>query len=172
MTVYFVRHGAVENPRKIKYGRLPGFPLSDVGRQEVQQAAVGLMGKGIEAIYASPLQRTRETTFLINAQLKVPIFFDDLLLEMAVGRYEGRPEALYVAEKGWLKDGETLAECGERVIRFLEKIKSEARYKVIAAVSHEGPVVMALLHLAGRTVDEYASVNFPTGGCLTLNYGD
>jgi len=38
--VHVVRHGEVENPKKILYGRLPGYRLSELGVQMAKVAAV------------------------------------------------------------------------------------------------------------------------------------
>lgn len=170
MTVYFVRHGAVENPRKIEYGRLPGFPLSETGWEEAEKTARQLTGKGIEAIYASPLLRTRQTAEIINEKLKVPLFYDDLLLEFDLGKYTGIAKEEYTRRELWREAAETLEEAGHRLLRFLEKIKKEGRFRTLAVVSHEVPVVMALLNLAGKTADDYPTIKFPTGGCLKLEY--
>lgn len=170
MTVYFIRHGAVANPQKIIYGRLPGFPLSPVGRKEAVQAALQLTGQGIEVIYASPLWRTKQTAEIVNEKLKVPLFYDDLLLEFDSGRYEGIGDEEYKRRELWREGGETLAAAGDRVLHFLQKIKKEGRYQTLAVVSHEAPVVMALLNLAGKTEDAYGSIKFPTGGILKLEY--
>lgn len=170
MTVYFIRHGAVENPQKIEYGRLPGFPLSELGRQEAAKAAGQLMDKGIEVVYASPLLRTRQTAEVIQKKLNVPLFYDTLLLEFDAGQDAGMSEAEYNQRGLWRKALETLEEAGNRIRRFLEKVKKEDRFRTLAVVSHESPVVMAFLHLAGKTEDAYDSIKFPTGGCLKLEY--
>ena len=61
--VHLVRHGEVYNPQRVLYGRLPNFRLSDDGRAMAQQAAdhVKRLGRPVTALYASPLQRTRES---------------------------------------------------------------------------------------------------------------
>ncbi|MDP9227152.1 MAG: histidine phosphatase family protein, partial [Actinomycetota bacterium] len=37
-TIHLVRHGQVENPKGVIYGRLPGFHLSERGLQEAASA--------------------------------------------------------------------------------------------------------------------------------------
>lgn len=61
--LHFVRHGEVFNPQKVLYGRLPGFGLSDLGRQMAKAAAQTLMDQGVsvEKLLVSPLQRTKES---------------------------------------------------------------------------------------------------------------
>ena len=170
MLVYFVRHGNVENPKGLKYGRLPGVPLSEVGQGEIKKIAAELVDKNIEVIYSSPLLRTKQSAELIEAKLKVPLLFDDRLLEFDCGQYQGMSEKEYRERELWRSGGETLKQSGDRVIDFLNFVKRENKYKTIAVVSHEDPIIMAILNLAGKTVAEYDSISLPTGGCIRFEF--
>ncbi|MDE0546173.1 histidine phosphatase family protein [Microbacterium sp. C7(2022)] len=61
--LHLVRHGEVYNPRRVLYGRLPGFRLSDDGRQMARSAAeyIQTLDRPVTALVCSPLQRTRES---------------------------------------------------------------------------------------------------------------
>lgn len=61
--LHLVRHGEVYNPQRVLYGRLPNFRLSDDGRRMARSAAEHIrdLGRPVTALYASPLQRTRES---------------------------------------------------------------------------------------------------------------
>lgn len=170
MLVYFVRHGEVENPESIKYGRLPGFPLSEVGREEIGKTAAELVDKNIKVIYSSSLLRTKQSAELIETKLKVPLYFDDRLLEFDCGQYQGISEKEYKEKELWRFGGETLEQSGDRIIDFLNFVKSENKYKTIAVVSHEGPIVMALLNRTGKAVDDYDSIKLPTGGIIKYTF--
>ncbi len=56
-----MRHGEVENPRGVLYGRIEGYGLSERGHRMAELAAASLAGADIRAVVASPLQRTRES---------------------------------------------------------------------------------------------------------------
>ena len=57
-----VRHGKTPSTGKILPGRAKGLRLSDIGKQEAIDVAQRLSNlKNISAIYASPLERARET---------------------------------------------------------------------------------------------------------------
>jgi broad specificity phosphatase PhoE len=64
-TISFIRHGQVENPGQLYYGRLPRFALSALGRQQAQAAADALGGVELCAVYSSPMLRTRQTAQMI-----------------------------------------------------------------------------------------------------------
>ena len=59
--IHLVRHGEVHNPTRVLYGRLPGFRLSDLGQRMAAAAVGALAGHPVTALYASPLQRVRES---------------------------------------------------------------------------------------------------------------
>ena len=59
--VHLLRHGEVDNPERILYGRLPHYRLSELGRRMATMAADHLADHDITLVVASPLQRAQET---------------------------------------------------------------------------------------------------------------
>ncbi|HVW71647.1 MAG TPA: histidine phosphatase family protein, partial [Candidatus Paceibacterota bacterium] len=55
--------------------------LSEEGKEQAHRIGLYLGSLGIEAIYASPFERAKETAEIIAAQLHVPIEYSDLLRE-------------------------------------------------------------------------------------------
>ena len=86
--VHLLRHGEVENPDKIMYGRLPGFHLSARGRQMVERSAKYLLDRDITYLVSSPLERARESAAPLAAALGLEIHIDDRLIEGA-NHFEG-----------------------------------------------------------------------------------
>ena len=87
--VHLLRHGEVENPTKILYGRLPGFRLSSLGEQMAKAAAQSLAGHDITHVVASPLERALQTAEPIAAQFGLTIGVDERLIESA-NFFEGK----------------------------------------------------------------------------------
>jgi broad specificity phosphatase PhoE len=86
-----VRHGLVENPRGILYGRLPGYHLSGVGRAMAERVAERLrdtLGDRVGYLASSPLERAAETAEPIARELGLPIVTDPRLIEPA-NAFEG-----------------------------------------------------------------------------------
>lgn len=79
--VHLLRHGEVENPDKILYGRLPGYHLSALGRKMADRAAEALAGYDISAVIASPLERAQETAAPIAAVHGLQVRTDGRLIE-------------------------------------------------------------------------------------------
>ena len=162
-----MRHADVENPHRILYGHLPGFPLSALGR--AQAAAVGrsLRESGIRRILHSPLERARETAELVNAQLlsPVPLIVEPALIEAEFGRYlQGarywqipivRPRwFVHKVRRGALPGDETIEQLGRRVLDVVHRLAREHPGDVSLAVSHADPLQAAWVLLDGRPQNE------------------
>lgn len=122
--LHLVRHGAVENPSGIRYGRLPGIHLSENGRRHSESLGTFFISRPIVAIYTSPLDRTQQTATLLGLALPhVPIHLDTRLLEVKIPpQYEGKPD-----KKGFVypiqssKEAETPKEIQSRLSSFIEE---------------------------------------------------
>ena len=81
--LHLVRHGEVQNPDRVLYGRLPSFGLSVDGRRMTQQAAEYVRGlqRPVSALVASPLQRTRESAEPFTAIFGIEPVIDDRVIE-------------------------------------------------------------------------------------------
>ena len=79
--VHLVRHGEVDNPNHVLYGRLPGYHLSEAGRLMAKAAADFLAGRDVTVIRSSPLERAVETAEPIAAEFGLPIQVDERLIE-------------------------------------------------------------------------------------------
>ncbi len=79
--VHLMRHGEVENPTGVLYGRLPGYHLSDLGRKMADRVADHLAGRDIRHVAASPLERAQETAAPIAAAHGLETATDERLIE-------------------------------------------------------------------------------------------
>src|SRR5712692_3217890 len=86
--VHLVRHGEVENPRGILYGRLPGYHLSEDGRIMAKAAADFLASRDVTVLRSSPLERALETAEPIAAHFGLQVVVDERLIE-AWNHFEG-----------------------------------------------------------------------------------
>ena len=70
--IHLVRHGEVFNPQGVLYGRLPGYGLSDLGREMADAAAADLVSRkrSVSALVSSPLQRTQQSAEPIAAGVR------------------------------------------------------------------------------------------------------
>ncbi|WP_209372282.1 histidine phosphatase family protein [Brevibacterium renqingii] len=90
-TIHLVRHGEVDNPEGILYGRLPHFGLTDRGHEMAERVAkhFSTATTAPAALVASPLLRTQQTIGPLAQALDLPVFTDDRVIE-AANSFEGQ----------------------------------------------------------------------------------
>jgi broad specificity phosphatase PhoE len=98
--VHLVRHGEVDNPEHIMYGRLPGFHLSAAGRRMAERTAKSLLDRDVTYLVSSPLERARETAQPLGEALGLEVHIDERLIE-ADNSFQG--EQVGQGSRPWLK---------------------------------------------------------------------
>ena len=106
--VHLLRHGEVDNPRHVMYGRLPGYHLSPAGRRMAERAAKALIDRDVTYLVSSPLERAQETAAPLAAALGLEVHLDDRLLE-ADNAFQGQPfgpgDRVWAHPSAWPKRG-------------------------------------------------------------------
>ncbi len=159
--VHLMRHGEVENPEGVLYGRLPGYHLSVRGRQMADVVADHLAGSDLTLVIASPLERAQETAAPIAAGHDLPISTDAGLIE-AGNFFEGKkfgvgdgslrhpsvwPKLVNPFRPSW---GEPYAQIAARMLAVVDRARVEAAGHEAVLVSHQSPVWIARLALEHR----------------------
>jgi len=159
--VHLVRHGEVDNPDKILYGRIPGFHLSEAGRLMAKAAADYLAGRDVTVLRSSPLQRALETAEPIAAELGLPVQVDERLIEpwnyfegmrFAVGDGALRRPRHWVQLRNPLRPswGEPYRDVAARVLAAAAEAARDADGHEAACVSHQLPIWTARSSVEGR----------------------
>jgi broad specificity phosphatase PhoE len=152
--IFFVRHGDVVNPKNIFYGRLPGFTLSPTGKKQIQKTAQALARNSIDAIYASPLLRTKQSALIIANTLRLPVNYSDNLLEVDTSAQGNTFDYIsthwpniniYSSSENKII-GETIGQLSNRIREFIIKMNKSHPGKNIVAVSHGDPIMIARVH--------------------------
>ena len=87
--VFVVRHGETEwNLIGKQQGHLDS-PLTETGVRQARRLADGLVGRGIDSIFASDLGRAAETAKIISSKLRISIKTDLRLRERHLGLMQG-----------------------------------------------------------------------------------
>lgn len=159
--VFFVRHGEVNNPDKIWYGRLPGFPLSEEGKKQIEKTAQLLLKENISAIYASPLLRTKQSAEIIGKVLNLPINYSNNLLEIK-SSLQGKTFAyilfrsinlnIFASPKNKII-GETIEDIAKRMQKFIDKIIIKHNGKNIVVVTHGDPIMILKAKIEGLPIE-------------------
>jgi broad specificity phosphatase PhoE len=159
--VHLLRHGEVHNPTRVLYGRLPGFGLSVLGRDQADVVAKALADADLAAVVASPLQRAQETAAPIAALHGLEIVTDERLIE-AGNRFEGQKVgigdgALYHPEH-WSKLydpftpswGEPYKRIAQRMAAAVQDARRLAAGREALCVSHQLPIWTLRRYLTGQ----------------------
>ena len=87
--LYIMRHGRTDWNDLHKMQGRTDIPLNDCGREMAEQAREEYKDVNFDICYCSPLSRARETAEILLKGRDIPIIYDDRLLEMSFGIYEG-----------------------------------------------------------------------------------
>ena len=159
--VHLVRHGQVENPGRVLYGRLPGFDLSARGRAQAELLARHFASLPLAAVLASPLERAQQTAAPIAASHGLEVRTDLRLIE-ASNVFEGVAGnvAWYIVRHPaiwWkLRDfrapswGERNVDLVERVHAAVDAARDEYAGRHVVLVSHQAPIWVARLAFERR----------------------
>jgi probable phosphomutase (TIGR03848 family) len=181
--VLLVRHGQTATTGRVLPGRAPGLHLSDDGRRQADAAAQRIAKlKRVSAIYASPLERARETALPIARARGLALRIERGLLELDVGGWTGarldrlskRPEWSTVQRypSGFrFPDGESFVEMQARMTATLAQLVDRHRGEVVVAVSHADPIKAALAQALGMHLDLFQRLAIAPGSITTIAYG-
>jgi broad specificity phosphatase PhoE len=176
-----VRHGATALTAEDRFSGADGVDLSDEGRAQAARLAERLAGEPVDAVYASPLSRTRETAELLARPHRLQPVLRDGLREISHGHWEGltRPEVErrfpdeYAA---WESDPFTFApEGGESGLAVLARALPVVREIVVACegrrivvVSHKATLRLVLSSLLGFDARGYRDRLDQSPACLNV----
>lgn len=166
--VHLVRHGEVENPEGVLYGRLPDFHLSERGRLMAERiaeffAAKKEAGANITHLATSPLERARETMQPIATVFpELEVCSLPLVIEAAndfEGMVFGRDNKALRNPRNWWKLRNPLTPSwGEPFVEIAARMRIGIQTAAEAAgpggeaivVSHQLPIWIARLDAEGR----------------------
>jgi broad specificity phosphatase PhoE len=194
-TVHVARHGEVENPEKILYGRQPGWRLSNRGQQMAETLGEWSKSINLGALHVSPLQRAQETAAPIARAHGIEITTDERLIE-AANVFEGKsfelgsgvlkhPSSWRHLYNPWKPSwGEPYEEQINRMLAAIFAANKAANGKDAIVVSHQLPIWTLRSAIEGRsllhdprkricTLASVTSVHFDDEGVISgLSYSE
>jgi probable phosphomutase (TIGR03848 family) len=181
--VLLVRHGQTPTTGKLLPGRAPGLHLADVGREQAQRAAERIAALStVDAIYASPLERARETAAPIAAARGLKVQIDKGLLECEFGDWTGAElkKLMKLPEWGTVQrapstfrfpNGESFTEMQTRMVSAIDRLRAKHAGGVIVLVSHADPIKAAVAHAMGTHIDLFQRIVIGTCSVSAVAYG-
>ena len=177
---HLLRHGEHVLAGRVLAGRTPGVGLSDQGRAEIAAVAERLAGGEIAALYASPLQRTRETAEILSARLELPILYREDVLELDFGEWTGLTFDQVRAHERWelwrscrsiasVPGGESMRQVQDRAVNALFDLHRAHPHEKLVVVSHGDVIRAALLFALGMPLDLYSRIEVAVASLSTIH---
>lgn len=148
MKLYVMRHGQTDWNVLGKVQGVTDIELNEVGLQQAQNAKQNFNQYDIDLIFCSPLKRTRKTAEIINEDKKIPIIYEEKIVERYFGELEGsKPleDEIFQKYDFWDYEAdikicqvESVKETCQRVWGFLEEVKEKYADKNVLFVTHGG----------------------------------
>ncbi len=164
--VLLVRHGTTPTTGKMLPGQAAGLHLSEKGQAQAEAAAerIAALAKKPAAVYASPLERTRETAAPIAKALGLRVRAAAGLIEVDVGNWTEKPLKRLYRAREWptvqrwpagfrFPGGESFAEMSVRSMDAVLALVAEHPGQTIVAVSHADPIKAVVAAAAGMPLD-------------------
>lgn len=140
--LFLIRHGSTAS-NAVRYGGWEDEPLDKAGQEQTLVLAHELAGEVMDAIFASPLSRARDTAMPLAEARGLSIGVREALKEINYGAYQGRPKDVHplnIRKKHVyepMPGGESLADVGHRLDAFLPELGECLTYgKRVAVVGH------------------------------------
>ena len=165
-----VRHGQTPTTGASLPGRAGGLHLADKGREQAEAVAQRLRAlTNIDAVYASPLERTRETAAPIAKVLGHRVGVNKGLLECDFGEWTGKSLADLRKKPEWqtvqsypsgfrFPGGESFPEMQQRMITTLTTLTAAHQGRAFVAVSHADTIKAAVAHALGTHLDLFQRI--------------
>lgn len=165
--ILLIRHGETDwNVDKRLQGHID-IGLNAAGQRQVLALGEALAAEGIDAVFASDLQRARDTAQAVAGTAGLTVQIDAGLRERCYGAFEGlrhtEIEARYPdAYRQWKarepdfrypageRVAETMREFYERSVQAMQRVLASGRYRKVAIVTHGG-VLECVHHWASQT---------------------
>ncbi|WP_456093925.1 histidine phosphatase family protein [Ornithinicoccus halotolerans] len=159
--VHLMRHGEVDNPHGILYGRLPGYHLSPLGQEMATRVAEHLRDHAIRHLVSSPLERAQQTAAPVGEILGLPVETDERIIE-ASNHFEG---VTVGGGPNWLRRprhwhrlhnplrpswGEPYRKIAARMAEAVEDARAAAEGHEALLVSHQLPIWTLRRTIEGR----------------------
>ena len=153
--------------------------MTERGRAEIAAAAERLAAEKIAAIYASPLQRTRETAEIVAERLGLPIEFRDDLIEVDFGEWTGATFDAVRADPRWqawntqrslarVPGGESMRAVQHRAVEAIVELNERHLGETLVLASHGDVIRSVLLFALGMPLDFYNRIEVIQGSISTV----
>ena len=179
----FVRHGKTPTTGSTLPGRAKGLHLAEEGRTQAEAVAARLADlPRVDAVYASPLERTRETAAPIAKARGLKVQVERGLLECDFGEWTGSQLKDLMKLPEWrtvqrypsgfrFPGGESFTEMQGRITGAVASLVARHKGGVVVAVSHADPIKAAVADALGTHLDLFQRIVVSPCSVTAVAYG-
>ena len=179
--VLLVRHAVTAHTGPLLSGRMPGIDLSDTGVEQAEAAAKRLSVLPIDAVYASPIERTTQTAQKIASHHDLDVRALPGVVEADYGDWTGQklvdlaktPEWTVVQvtpSRASFPNGETILSMQTRTVAAIEQIVREHPNETVVIVSHADPIKSAIAFFTGMHLDLFQRLHVSPASVTVLEF--
>lgn len=196
LCIYFLRHGETTHSQEDAFCGTSDPSLTERGFQMAEAFAKSYESLDWTAVYASPLQRTRQTAHPLCQAVGLEPQFRDGLKEMGFGLWENQNREMveqhyrhdyirWLTEPAWNPptEGETAVQVSSRAALVVAEIEECHDIGNVLIVSHKSTIRILLCSLLGIDLGRYRDriqmpvsalsvVQFDVHGPMLLRHGD
>lgn len=165
-TILLVRHATTAATGKRLGGWTPGVHLDDAGRTQAETVAERLAALPLRAVYASPLERTRETAQAIAKRHGLRVRTRKDVGEVDYGDWTDQPLAQLRRRALWrtilttpsrvtFPGGESIRGAQHRAVTAIEALAEDHGDDHLAVVSHADVIKAVVAHYLGMPLDAF-----------------
>ncbi|HHH36911.1 MAG TPA: histidine phosphatase family protein [Gammaproteobacteria bacterium] len=183
--IIYVRHGQADFPHDRLYcDDREDPPLAPAGLRQAREAALLVQREEVDAVYASPMQRTLSTAEPIVEATGAPLHLHEGLKERPFGIWDG----LYFDEiardypegfLAWKRDpvnfvpegGEPITAHAARIKETMAEIRDRHAGQLVVVVAHVGPIRMCVTDALEMPLSAYRRITVDYGSLTRIDYG-
>lgn len=181
-TFYLIRHGTCDPVGKRISGRKPGVYLNEDGRREARELAERMANVALDAIYSSPMERTRETAEPLARLSGLEIRVSDAFHEIDFGAWTGKSYRELAEIEEWrqynhfrsgiaIPGGERAIEVQARVIAELERLRRMHEGERVAVFTHADVIRLTVLYYLGAPAEFNVRLEISPASVSVLKLG-
>lgn len=175
-TIFLIRHGESQQNIDDVLSGITDIPLSDNGKLQCAILAQYFDNIQIDKVFATPLQRAKDSAEIIFPKHASSIEILESLIEFNYGEYEGYRRTEYENSNDsiiqqWITapsnltfpGGDNIREHAKKSLAGIAQLASKNQDSTIACISHRTTIRLILAQVIGLSLDNFRSL--PCSNC-------
>lgn len=185
--IFLIRHGESQQNINDVLSGVTDIPLSEKGKEQCSVLAHYFEGVKINKVFATPLQRAKDSAKFIFPKHEALIEIAESLIEFNYGNYEGYKRSEYNSSNDkiiqqWITapsnltfpGGDNIQEHAQRALTGITKLADKNKGTILACISHRTTIRLILSQIIGLPLDNFRFL--PCSNCgiseITYNNGE